>query len=101
MEKEKKIVLLFVLVFLTLSSFVLADEWDSLLDETNKDSEDSLKQPQEFSQQPLENKAPSNGETKFTSDFYIALILLVVASLIIVYFAYSFFKKPKNKWEKQ
>jgi hypothetical protein len=105
MEKEKKITFLFIFIFITFISISLADEWDSLIEEDvetiNNISEDSSSKNPEPSQPYYKPEETSpKGETKFTQDFYIALALLVVAAIIIAYFAYSFFKKPKNKWEK-
>ncbi|MFA5061186.1 MAG: hypothetical protein WC494_02635 [Candidatus Pacearchaeota archaeon] len=103
MEKESKLIFLSFLVIVTLISIASADEWDSLVEDQTDNTSESLPVQTYETPEPQQNhpsQDSSKGETKFTSDFYIALILLAVAALIIAYFAYSFFKKPKNKWEK-
>jgi len=40
------------------------------------------------------------GEGKLNNEFFIAVGFLVVGILILTYFLYSFFMRPKNKWEK-
>ena len=40
-------------------------------------------------------------EKSFTVWFYLALFFILVFILVIVYFVWSFFKRPKNKWEER
>jgi hypothetical protein len=40
------------------------------------------------------------GDMEYTTEFYIALGVFLVAVLVILYLVYSFLKKPKNKWDK-
>lgn len=43
----------------------------------------------------------NGGATKYTLEFYIALVVGAFGVLITVIFVYFFLKKPKNKWEKR
>ncbi|MFH1238343.1 MAG: hypothetical protein ABIH79_00350 [archaeon] len=105
--------ILFVLIIMFCLSFVVAeDSWESfdggnnssvdIVENLSKGGDEIVNGEDEFFEDSkLRDSSFENlNSLGYTEYFYIALGVGVIGLLILIFFAYLFFKRPKNRWEK-
>ena len=98
--------MLFFLCFVLVLGMVLAanDSWGDINNGTSASSSasvgDNITQPSGSVPISSVSDGSSSGDgTYFTSNFYIALGLILIFLIILGFFAWLWIRGPKNKWE--
>lgn len=100
----KLVVLLAVVLMLSFfCGAELGDEWDSFDgDDGSASSSVGVNVDVGGSDDVVANvKSSNDSDTKYTSEFYIALGVGAFGFFIVAVFVYFFLRKPKNRWKKR
>ncbi len=101
---------MFLFLILLFLGGVFADSWDDFEDGSDENADyesDENSDTTEIDNDVLDNKIEktgngnSQGETRFTEDFYIAVTISIVGFAVLILLIYLFMKRPENKWERK